>query len=42
MVEIEFSVLSRQCWNRRLADIETMKQEIYVKAKERNRQQATH
>ena len=41
MVEIEFSVLSRQCLNRRISDIETMKQEVAAWTKERNQKQAT-
>ena len=41
MVEIELSVLSRQCLNRRIPDLETMKQEIAAWEKERNQQQAT-
>ena len=41
MVEIELSVLSRQCLNRRIPDLETMKQEIATWEKERNQQKAT-
>jgi transposase len=41
MVEIEFSVLSRQCLNRRIGDIETMKQEIEAWERKRNEQKAT-
>lgn len=41
MVEIEFSVLSRQCLNRRIPNIETMKQEVAAWTVERNQQQAT-
>jgi hypothetical protein len=41
MVEIEFSVLSRQCLNRRIPNIETMKQEVSAWTVERNRQRAT-
>ena len=41
MVEIEFSVLSRQCLNRRIANIETMKQEVAAWTQERNQLQAT-
>ena len=41
MVEIELSVLSRQCLNRRIPNIETMKQEIEAWEKERNQQKAT-
>ena len=41
MVEIEFSVLSRQCLNRRIGDIETMEQEVEAWERERNTQKAT-
>ena len=41
MVEIEFSVLSRQCLNRRIPSIEIMKQETGAWVLERNQQQAT-
>lgn len=41
MVEIEFSVLSRQCLNRRIPNIETMKQEVKAWTVERNRKQVT-
>ena len=41
MVEIELSVLSRQCLKRRIPDLETMKQETASWEKERNQQQAT-
>lgn len=41
MVEIEFSVLSRQCLNRRIPDIEMMKQETRAWVHERNQQRAT-
>lgn len=41
MVEIEFSVLTHQCLNRRIPDMKTMKQEITAWQEERNRQQAT-
>jgi hypothetical protein len=37
MVEIELSVLVRQCLKRRLADIETLRREVKVWATERNR-----
>jgi transposase len=37
MVEIEISVLVRQCLKRRLADIETLSREAKVWCKERNR-----
>lgn len=39
-VEIEISVLSRQCLNRRLPDIKTLPQEIKAWEKERNHQKA--
>ncbi len=41
MVEIEFSVLSRQCLNRRLPDIETVRREVEAWARKRNEAQAT-
>ena len=41
MVEIEFSVLSRQCLNRRIPSLESMKQEVTAWQKERNQQKAT-
>ncbi len=41
MVEIELSVLSRQCLNRRIPDLETMKRETAAWEKERNQQKAT-
>ncbi len=41
MVEIEFSVLSRQCLSRRISDIEMMKQETRAWVQERNQQRAT-
>jgi hypothetical protein len=37
MVEVEISVLVRQCLKRRLADIETLKREVSAWAEERNR-----
>ena len=37
MVEVELSVLVRQCLKRRLADIETLKKEVSAWAEERNR-----
>jgi hypothetical protein len=39
-VEIEISVLSRQCLERRIPDIETLRQEIQAWEKERNQQKA--
>lgn len=41
MVEIELSVLSRQCLNRRIPDLETMKREIAAWENQRNALQAT-
>lgn len=41
MVEIELSVLSRQCLNRRIPNQETMKREIVAWEEERNEQKAT-
>ena len=41
MVEIELSVLSRQCLNRRIPNQETMKREIAAWEEERNEQKAT-
>ena len=41
MVEIEFSVLSRQCLNRRIPDIDTMKREVRAWTVERNRHRST-
>ncbi len=41
MVEIEFSVLSRQCLNRRIGEMETMEKEVKAWERERNRQRAT-
>lgn len=35
MVEIEFSALSKQCLNRRIADINTLSQEVYTWTKKR-------
>jgi hypothetical protein len=37
MVEIELSVLVRQCLKRRLADIETLQREVEAWSAERNR-----
>ncbi len=37
MVEIEFSALSRQCLNRRIGDLKTLKSEIKVWSNERNK-----
>lgn len=41
MVEIELSVLARQCLDRRIGDIETLKREIAAWAQARNAAQAT-
>lgn len=40
MVEIEISVLSRQCLSRRISDLETLHQEIQAWEKQRNQQKA--
>jgi transposase len=37
MVEIDFSALSKQCLNRRIADISTLTKEVYTWGKERTR-----
>ena len=41
MVEIEFSVISRQCLNRRIPEIEEMKRETKAWEKERNQEKAS-
>ena len=41
MAEIEFSVFSRQCLNRRLPDHQTLEREIMALANERNEKHAT-
>jgi hypothetical protein len=41
MIELEFSVLSRQCLNRRIPSVEELNQEITAWEETRNRQQAT-
>jgi len=41
MVEIELSVLARQCLNRRISDIETIKHEVKAWQQQRNQQCAT-
>lgn len=41
MVEIEFSVLSKQCLDRRIADIETLEREVLAWTQQRNEQRAT-
>ena len=39
MAEIELSVLSRQCLNRRIPDIETLKEEVTAWCDKRNEQE---
>ena len=41
MAEVEFSVLSCQCLNRRIPDVEMFQREIAAWEKERNEKQAT-
>ena len=41
MVEIEFSILSRQCLDRRIPNIQILKREVACWEKQRNEQQAT-
>jgi hypothetical protein len=41
MVEIEFSVLVRQCLKRRLPDVETLEREVRAWQRERNRSGAS-
>jgi transposase len=41
MVEIELSVLARQCLNRRLPNLETLQQEVAAWQQQRNAQRAT-
>jgi hypothetical protein len=41
MVEIEFSVLSKQCLDRRIADMETLEREVLAWTRQRNEQRAT-
>ncbi len=41
MAEIEFSVFSRQCLNRRIGDEETLKREVAALERERNEVCAT-
>jgi len=41
MVEIELSVLARQCLNRRISDVETIKHEVKAWQQQRNQQCAT-
>jgi hypothetical protein len=41
MVEIELSVLSRQCLDRRIGDIETLEREVLSWARQRSNQRAT-
>ena len=41
MVEIELSILSKQCLDRRIADMETLEREVLAWAEERNARRAT-
>lgn len=41
MIEIEFSILAKQCLDRRIADIKTLRQEIHAWVQRRNQQKAT-
>lgn len=41
MAEIEFSALSKQCLDRRIAQMELLAHEVYAWTQERNRQQVT-
>jgi len=41
MVEIELSVLARQCLRRRIGDIQTLEHEVLALVKKRNDQKAT-
>ena len=41
MVEIEIGVMTKQCLDRRIADIETLRAEVHAWVKRRNREQAT-
>jgi hypothetical protein len=41
MVEIELSILVRQCLDRRLPDLETLRQEVQAWEQQRNAQKAT-
>lgn len=41
MAEIELSVLSKQCLDRRIGDIKTFSKEVYAWARQRDRQKAT-
>ena len=41
MVEIELSILSKQCLDRRIGDIETLKREVLTWAQQRDDQRAT-
>lgn len=41
MVEIEFSILSRQCLDRRIPSVEILEHEVACWEKQRNEQQAT-
>ena len=41
MVEIELSILSKQCLDRRIADIDTLEREVLAWVEQRNAKQAT-
>ncbi len=41
MIEIEISILSKQCLDRRIGDMQTLEREVLAWAKKRNAQQAT-
>jgi transposase len=41
MVEIELSILSKQCLDRRIADIDTLEREVLAWVEQRNQQRAT-
>jgi len=41
MVEIELSILARQCLKRRIGDMQTLEREVLALVKERNAQKAT-
>ena len=41
MAELEIGVLSRQCLNRRIADIETMEREVQAWVSRRNHEKGT-
>ena len=37
MAELEFSVLARQCLDRRIADLEALREQVSARTKQRNR-----